>query len=352
MDHPGSVVIRVATFCREGLEVRVIRFSIIGVFLGFIFLAMSPFAQSQQGIFESYNPVNLTQPSPNSYLNLMVGLRKYFNSFTSWQLPANNGPQDPISRLEYPWDQTFLAIRGSTVYSGLEVNIEWSGTLSAFSNPKAQDSDWEDSNKPGQKTTFSESEAMPRCWIMDLSCNMQVPGLTFLRGVAGYRTSQFKFTNTDGYQYSIFNDQTRVYESYSQPLPGATIEFSKYYHHLYAGGILDTVLNLREMSNRLTVSPLLLRIQADAAYVTGSSHDQHLLRYVLGIISSTGVGWHVNLAAGFNTDRFRFDIEGDIRGIQTRGGIQAIQEGVNEFIDGAKAWSEQKYLGINGTMFF
>jgi hypothetical protein len=165
MDHQASVVIRVATSRRERLEVRAIRFSIIGVFLGFIFLAMSPFAHSQQGIFESYNPVNLPQPSPNSYLNLMVGLRKYFNSFTSWQLPANNGPQDPISRLEYPWDQTFLAIRGSTVYSGLEVNIEWSGTLSVLSNSKAQDSDWEDPNNPNQKTTFAEAEATPRCWI-------------------------------------------------------------------------------------------------------------------------------------------------------------------------------------------
>ncbi|MCX5873194.1 MAG: omptin family outer membrane protease [Deltaproteobacteria bacterium] len=332
------------------------RFSIMGVFLAFIFLAMSPFAHSQQGFLESYNPVNLSQPTGNSYLNLMVGLRKYFNSFTSWQLPAANGPQDPISRLEYPWDQTFLAIKVGAAYTGLEVNMEWSGTLSVFSNSKAQDSDWEDPNNPGQKTTFAEAEATPRCWIIDLSCNMQIPGFSFLKGVAGYRTSQFKFTNTDGYQYGIYDSENRLYGWYSLPLPGANIEFSQYYQHLYAGGILDTAINLGEISNGLTIPSLLLRIQADASYVTGNSHDQHLLRYAFGIINSRGFGWHVNLTTGIKTGRFRFDLEADVRSIRTNGRIESIQEDrgsiFDVFVDGAKAWSEQKYAGINGTIFF
>ena len=90
------------------------RFLVVGFLVGAVILSMSPLANSQQGLFESYNPVNLSQPAGNSYLNLMVGLRKYFNSFTSWQFPNFQGPQDPLSRLEYPWDQTFLAIRGTT----------------------------------------------------------------------------------------------------------------------------------------------------------------------------------------------------------------------------------------------
>ena len=107
--------------------------------------------------------------------------------------------------------------------------MEWSGTLSVLSNSKAQDSDWQDPNNPNQKTTFAEAEATPRCWIVDLSCNMQVPGLTFLKGVAGYRTSQFKFTNTDGYQYSIYDEETKTYVYSSVFLPGPNIEFSQYY---------------------------------------------------------------------------------------------------------------------------
>ncbi|MDQ1240100.1 MAG: hypothetical protein QG577_2286, partial [Thermodesulfobacteriota bacterium] len=41
-----------------------------------------------------------------------VGVRKYFNSFTSWQFPNRFPPnQDPYSRLEWPWDQTFFVAR-------------------------------------------------------------------------------------------------------------------------------------------------------------------------------------------------------------------------------------------------
>ncbi len=336
-----------------------IRFFIVTFLVFTLPLHISPLAYSQQGLFESYNPANLSRPSGSSYLNLMVGLRKYFNSFTSWQLPSNSGPQDPLSRLEYPWDQTFLAIGASASHYGLEVRLDWSGTLSVLSNPKAQDSDWEDPRNPNQKTTFSEAEAKPHCWIIDFSCNKQIFGLSFLSGVAGYRLSQFKFTNTDGYQYGIYNEETGRYESYLLPLPGPFIEFSQYYKQLYLGCILKSSLDLSEISGALRLPTVLFRLQADASYVTGNSHDQHLLRYAFGIISSSGAGWHVNLTAGLKTGRFRFDFEGDIRGIQTRGEIQNIQGDTNVaglihdlYIDGARAWSEQKYLGINGTISF
>jgi len=91
---------------------------VVGFLVTALIVSINPLAYSQQGLFEPYGSVNFSQPTGNSYLNLMVGLRKYFSSFTSWQLPSNSGPQDPISRLEYPWDQTFLAIRGTTSYSG------------------------------------------------------------------------------------------------------------------------------------------------------------------------------------------------------------------------------------------
>jgi len=327
-----------------------IRMSIIGFLAAAFILSISPPAHSQQQPLESHNPANLSGQSENSYLNLMLGLSKYFNSFTSWQLPNKGGPQDPVSRLEYPWDQTFLAIGAEASYYSLEAKLEWSGTLGVLSNPKAQDN---------QKTTFSEGEAKPKCWIMDLSCNGQVPGISFLSGVVGYRLSQFKFTNTNGYQYNIYNERSGLYEYSSLPLPGAFIEFSQYYKQFYGGAILKSSLDSGAISGGLRLPPVILRLQADASYVTGDSHDEHLLRYAFGIIRSTGVGWHVNLTAGFNTGRFRFDLQGDIRGIQTRGQINSIQEDEevaglihDYYVDGAKAWSEQKYLGINGTIFF
>lgn len=331
---------------------------VVGFLVAALILSMVPFAHSQQGAFESYSPVNVSPSAGNSYLNLMVGLRKYFSSFTSWQFPNFQGPQDPLSRLEYPWDQTFLAIRGTTAYTGLEVNMEWSGTLSVVSNPKAQDSDWEDPNNPNQKTTFAESEAMPRCWIVDLSCNMQVPGLTFLKGVAGYRNSQFKFTNTNVDQYSIYSQETRTYVNSSVFLPGPNIEFSQYYRHLYGGGILDASFKFPEISNAMRIPALLIRIQADASYVMAKNHDEHLRRgYNLqSTVDSTGFGWHVNITTGFRKGSFRFDVEGDVRRVNTTGQMLDMNGDPAgpyvKTIDGAKVWSEQKYLGINGTMFF
>ena len=328
-----------------------VRCLVVGFLVSVLILSISPPAHSQQGFFQPYNPVNFSQPTENSYLNLMVGFRKYFSSFTSWQFPsADGGPQNPMSRLEYPWDQTFLAVRGTTAYTGLEVSMEWSGTLSVLSNPKAQDSDWQLNNNPGQKTDFSEAEATPRCWIVDLSCNMEIPGLHHLRGVAGYRTSQFKFTNTDGYIANIFNNDVG-------PISGPSIEFSQYYQHLYAGGIFDWFLNAGDVFDGLMLPALLIRAQADVSYVIGSSNDEHVSGYYkTALIRSNGFGWHVNLTTGFKTSRFGLTADADIRGIRTVGGLDGVIQGESGLSGvtrgGAKVWSDQSYVGINGTIFF
>lgn len=306
-----------------------------------------------QQISERTPAVGELAPSgQSSYFNLTLAIRKYLNSFTSWQFPNARGPQDPLSRLEYPWDQTFMAIRGNASYSSLEVNVEWSGTLNVASNPKAQDSDWTFGDLPNQKTLFDEAEANPRCWILDLSCNMVTPLPFPVRGVLGYRTSNFKFTFGDGY----FNSMDPAYES--GPEYGARIEFIQYYQQLYAGAILETVSNATELFRSLQLPPLTLRLQADASYVIGKNHDDHVVKpYIYqSYLRTDGFGWHINLCAGVRTGRVKFEIEGDVRGIDTRGVMEDLdgRSGVvvTTYIEGAKAWSEQKYLGVSGTLFF
>ena len=50
-------------------------------------------------------------PTDGFYFSL--GARKYFSSFTSWEFPDINNPQvDPLSRLEYPWDQIVRRSQG------------------------------------------------------------------------------------------------------------------------------------------------------------------------------------------------------------------------------------------------
>jgi hypothetical protein len=141
-------------------------------------------------------------------------------------------------------------------------------------------------------------------------------------------------------------------------LPGPNIEFSQYYKQLYGGGILDASFNFPEISNVLRIPALLLRIQADVSYVLGNNHDEHLLRgYNLqSKVDSSGFGWHVNIITGLRTGSFRFDVEGDVRSVNTTGQMLDMNGDPAgpyvKYIDGAKAWSEQKYLGINGTIFF
>lgn len=307
-----------------------------------------------QQIYEGTSPLTALAPyGQTSYFNLTLGLRKYLNSFTSWQFPNSRGPQDPLSRLEYPWDQTFVAVRGSASYSSLEFNAEWSGTLNVASNPKAQDSDWTFGDLPNQKTLFDEAEANPRSWILDFSCNMALlPSLSPARGVLGYRTSNFKFTYGNGYFNSI--DPGYV----SGPEYGARIEFIQNYQHLYAGAILGTVIHGSELFRRVQLPPMSLRLQADASYVIGKNHDDHVVRpYIYqSYLRTDGFGWHINLCAGVRTGRVKFEIEGDVRGVNTRGVMEDLDGSsgvvVTKYIEGAKAWSEQKYLGVSGTLFF
>lgn len=330
----------------------VIRQFLVVTFVVISIYSVNHDAHALQSLDVAPDSTAFMQPIPNSYLNLMVGLRKYLNSFTSWQFPNKGGPQDPYSRLEFPWDQTFLAIRGSASYPGLEVNLEWSGTLSVFSSVKAQDSDWTFPNLPNQKTLFDEAEANPRCWIVDLSCNSEVPFFSPLRVVFGYRVSQFKFTYGDGYFHSI----DPAYNS--GPEYGPRIEFVQYYQHLYAGGIVETYLNTGELISPLQIPPVNLRIQTDAAYVIGKNCDDHVVRpdILMSYLRSYGFGWHINLSAGIRTGRLRFEVEGDVRGISACGTFESIEERngtiITEYVDGAKAWSEQKYLGVSGTLFF
>ena len=111
-----------------------------------------------------------------SYMTL--GLRKYINSFTSYQFPDSPGGDigtDPISRLEWPWEQTFGVIKLGHNYPGVQVNFEGAATLFKDSGLLAQDSDWTDAAQPSQKTIFSDALATPRNWTIDTSVGFFAP---------------------------------------------------------------------------------------------------------------------------------------------------------------------------------
>ena len=137
---------------------------------------------------------------------LTLGLRKYINSFTSKQFPDAPGGigSDPLSRLEWPWEQIFGVVKLSSRYRGIQVNFDGAATLFPYSGLKSQDSDWLDPNNPGQKLVFSEANDFPRGWTFDTRIGYTIPAFSSIQWLLGYRAQQFRFTATDGMQHSLW----------------------------------------------------------------------------------------------------------------------------------------------------
>lgn len=281
-----------------------------------------------------------------------LGLRKYINSFTSWQFSRPGGPQDPWSRLEYPWEQVFGVVKAGWAFSTFGIKAEFASTALTPSSLRSQDSDWELDANPGQKTTFSQSNAKPRGWTFDLSTTIPCPSIAgcagSVRGVVGYRAQNFRFTATGGTQFDLFEPPI--------PLPGAGIEYGQTYQQWYVGGVADHVINVGAYTCGYGCEKVLLQIQADVAYTKGDSHDIHLRRPGLEAATRTrGTAWHVNGLIGLYSfgDRLRLDLEGDFMRIRTTGTIQQrSQAGVLTEWDGADVWSDQAYVGVSGRYYF
>lgn len=253
-------------------------------------------------------------------------------------------------------------------YRTLDLNVEYAGTLSALSRLRSQDSDWEDEDNSGQKTTFSTSQAKPRGWTFDIWTTMLLAGWNRVRGVAGFRAQQFNFTATGGTQWSIWDDMEGYVPEYAVPLPGAGIKFSQAYKHWYGGWVASMDCDPSMICQYLP-SWARFKIQGDFGYVTGNNHDEHLRRTdILGrpqdrhtYDTTTGHSWHLNLSAALRfTNRIQIEVEGDFMTIKTRGSHRwttwsdAVIDLFNSDMswDGAAAWSEQKYISVAAKCVF
>jgi hypothetical protein len=296
-------------------------------------------------------------PTNDGYF-FSLGFRKYFGSFTSWQVPDIDHPQiNPISRLEYPWEQIVGVAKASYTCPLFELFLEGSSTALVWSGMKAQDSDWENPDSSGQKTTFSQGQARPRIWTFDASAAASVPQLPCLKGTVGFRVQQLRFTYTDAMQGTIaeFDAGDRFIRylpaAQFQYLPGTVIEFGQYYRQLFLGGVLSSAFNLDTLSLPLSPRFLYFRFQADVATVTGMGHDEHVLRPGVGAdLYTDGTGWHLNLITGLQFGHARLDIEGDFKKIKTDGEI--VHRATARTSSGARVWSQQAYVGINGSLRF
>jgi hypothetical protein len=305
----------------------------------------------------SFSRTTLASVPNMSSFYTSLGFRKYINSFTSYQFLDPDRPQlDPISRLEWPWEQTVGVVKLGYALSDLEVKFDVASTLLLPSFLKAQDSDWQDPNNPGQKTTFSQGKAKPRMWTFDGSVAFNMPSMTTVKAVLGYRAQQFNFTYTDVLQGSIWDPDIKTYRPLAvfDFFPGAGIEFTEYYKHWYGGGVLSTALDLGLVVQALASWQVFLKFQGDYAYVKANNLDFHILRTPgprFTAETTTGFSWHVNLTTEIRcSERFAFSLEGDFMRIYAKGSHHWTQPGIDRSWDGARAWSEQKYIAASAIL--
>lgn len=272
------------------------------------------------------------------------GMKKFFNSYTSYQFPNPFPPfQDPLSRLEFPLDQWFGGIRSEYSGSWWTLMGEAWTNVSRQSTQKMQDSDWDDDGNPSQKTIFSESSCrLNRAWIVDLGACIGNPVARFfnLRPILGYRYEYFFFTTYDGYQTELGGPTV--------DLPGDGIEFRQTFSHFYFGGKLfrDMILPVPRMG----LSTLRLQLQLDYAVIQGKNEDFHLLRIGNRVTeqNTSGHCWHL-LAAMSLYGRESFAnarIELDLKRSITHGGHQLTNSffALNFSFDGSRVWSDQLSL--------
>ncbi len=274
---------------------------------------------------------------------LTLGLRKYINSFTSKQFPSLPGSElrsDPESRLEFPWEQTFGVVKLGSIYRGIQVNFEGAATLFTYSGLKEQDSDWLDPNDPNQKIVFSEASDFPRCWTIDTSIGYLIPAFPSIQWLLGYRAQKFGFTNTDGFQ-------TSLWEQYNWgAMPGEGTQFTQYYKVYYFGGAVYSQLPYN----------LFVKVSGDVGTVIANNVDYHVRRTPaprFDYESTRGISWHLDLALEFHLRDFaKLGLVGDIMSITTNGGHHLTNPITNLSWDGARVWSEQKFIELNASLIF
>lgn len=287
-------------------------------------------------------PPSFTTTTPPSDLAPSVGLKKFVNSFTSYEFPNPfDAAQDPLSRLEFPFDQWFVGVRSG--YAAQLWELEGQAWINATreSGLRMQDSDWDDETIPFQKTVFSESRCrLNRGILLDFSLGLPVLGLVpNITPVMGYRFQQFHFMTHDGFQ--------EVFGGPGMDLPGDGIDFRQTFHHVFFGGKMrvESLTGGRSRAGGFAG----IEVQVDYARVSARNEDRHLLRdgNRITIDTTRGHCWHVFAAAGF---LLRADVlarvEFDFKRTLTTGSHRLLNDtfGIDFSFDGARVWSDQASL--------
>ncbi|MBI4963750.1 MAG: omptin family outer membrane protease [Desulfomonile tiedjei] len=280
-----------------------------------------------------------------------LGIKKYLNSFTSYQFPNPFATQqDPLSRLEFPIDQWFMGIE--TSYTSRWWSLQFQGwmNVSRDGSLKMQDSDWDDEAAPDQKTIFSESKCrLNRGLLFDVRLSAATPleQLINLRPVFGYRNEYFFFTTHDGFQAVLGGGVADLH--------GDGIEFAQSFSHYYVGCMLNTHLN--GSGGAVSLPEIDLLFQADYAFITARNEDLHLLRSGERITRerTSGHCWHISLRATCMVKQTVWvGLDGDFKRLLTNGSHQLTNSlfNIDFSFGGSKVWSDQATISAFAEVKF
>ncbi len=322
-----------------------------GIAFSVIFVLVMYFAHDASGSESPWRFGQWLETKPNDGYFTSLGLRKYLNSFTSYQF-ANPYPpnQDPLSRLEFPIDQWFAALKTGYAAPGWSAEILGLANVTGVSRAMMQDSDWTDVSNPGQKTVFSESHCkMNSGLVVDIKVEAawRLDPASRLRPFAGWRIQRFSFTTFDGLQF----------ETGAQPLelPGNGIEFKQTFYHYYTG--LAYRFDLDGGWFARFVPKINLNCALDYGLVTAGNEDLHLLRsgHRVTVENTRGHVWHAALSVAFlYTPSVMVELEGEFMRIVSHGSHQLTNpvEFIDISWDGSKVWSDQASVALTGQIAF
>jgi hypothetical protein len=298
-----------------------------------------------------------------------LGVRKYINSFTSYQISANPTLTVPTgkTRVEWPWDQLYGVVKLSYNRGCVGIVLDYSAPFDSHAGIKAQETYWDAGD--GTVTLFGKAKGKPRgqlidiaaTWCLPLSTNSCEEPTVQVSAVAGYRNHRYGFSMTGLTDSDESGNPPTTY-------PGVVAEFAQYYHHWYIGGILTKCFDLGSVFGSSSCSPgfpLVVSFQADYAWVKGNNNYADYVHWVwvqttpalwTSLQETTGSSWHLNLTVSWCvSSTMKMAVEGDFKRIDTRGNehfIAPVIAPAGADWNGAKAWSDQQYLGFIGTYCF
>ncbi|MCB2188706.1 MAG: omptin family outer membrane protease [Deltaproteobacteria bacterium] len=293
---------------------------------------------------------------PFSELSFFVTpkLERLVHSHTSYEfgnpLDAN---LNPLSRLEFPLNSW---------WGGAELGLgtpRWRLDLAFLTSFPGQDnigpmrdSDWEDSESPGVRTIYSETQTkLKESYNLDaklsVSLRDEISPWAWLdiRPLVGFRWQKLVFLTHDGMQQSLdFDPDSEDYGTWTyDPLTGETLWFRQEYWHAYLG--LQLVADLARLGLGEPGQGWQVSLTGDVARVWGENLDRHLLRGDRETRESTkGYGLHTALALRapltawaalvLSAEYLYIDTQGDHT-------LRDFGEDIITFDYGVRVWSQQ-----------